>query len=51
MSAKTRKPNAPKQLDWPTAISRRSARHAPNPLLQRDARWQRFQRFVWDKKR
>ena len=44
---------APAPLSVPPAPHKRAAAHAParNSLLAPDARWQRFQRYVWDRKK
>ncbi|MGB0127421.1 MAG: hypothetical protein WBP72_07265 [Rhodocyclaceae bacterium] len=35
----------------PQGVKRRTKGTADNKLLLPDARWQRFQRYVWDKKK
>lgn len=53
MSRKGRKPaTAPKSGPPPAKGRSRAVNQRPaNPLVQPDARWQRTQRYVWDKKR
>jgi hypothetical protein len=41
----------PARLEQLVQQRRARQRAAPDRLLQRDARWQRFQRYVWDKSR
>jgi len=50
---KGRQTPAPEPQSAPPTPSRRKAAPAPvrSMLLAPDARWQRFQRYVWDRKK